>query len=315
MADWTEVPIEERHLDGMVDLLKEVLLHLGVRPKKLRYRATGREDWDPDRVYLEIGEEPRAGVDLHFRTVRCVEAAPSVYQAIQKVTMTALKQIGRDYRAHLENSPYRFLPQNPPTTQSSQATQEMEEAPEHEEDSCLEMTARYLLEQDSYLQSLENDYSRLDWHFKNTVQLSKKQEADNKLLTRDREMLLKELMEFQEVMKQKIQQERYMRLTMQARMDRTEKQTKEVEATNTQIGQALVDLTESTLPLLEENRRLKRKIAYLEQNNAHNAVNLTNLLRMSVYLQEKEERMLAAWRASDARRKKELREMRRQLPP
>ena len=147
------------------------------------------------------------------------------------------------------------------------------------------------------------------------MQLSKKQEADNKLLTRDREMLLKELMEFQEVMKQKIQQERYMRLTTQARMDRTEKQAKEVEATHTQMGQALVDLTESTLPLLEENRRLKRKIAYLEQNNAHNAVNLTNLLRMSVYLQEKEERMLAAWRASDARRKKELREMRSQLPP
>ncbi|WVZ76171.1 hypothetical protein U9M48_024168 [Paspalum notatum var. saurae] len=315
MTDWTEVPIEERHLGGMVDLLKEVLLHLGVRPKKLRYRAMGREDWDPVRVYLEIGEEPRAGVDLHFWTVRCAEAAPSVYQAIQKVTMTALKQISRDYRAHLENSPYRFLPQNPLTTQSSQATQEMEEAPEREEDSCLEVTARYLLEQDSYLQSLENDYSRLDWHFKNTVQLSKKQEADNKLLTRDREMLLKELMEFQEVMKQKIQQERYMRLTMQARMDRTEKQAKEVEATNTQMGQALVDLTKSTLPLLEENRRLKRKIAYLEQNNAHNAVNLTNLLRMSVYLQEKEERMLAAWRASDARRQKELREMRSQLPP
>ncbi|WVZ51654.1 hypothetical protein U9M48_002776 [Paspalum notatum var. saurae] len=167
--------------------------------------------------------------------------------------MTALKQISRDYRAHLENSPYRFLPQSPLTTQSSQATQEMEEAPEREEDSCLEVTARYLLEQDSYLQSLENDYSHLDWHFKNTVQLSKKQEADNKLLTRDRGMLLKELMEFQEVMKQKIQQERYMRLTMQARMDRTEKQAKEVEATNTQIGQALVDLTESTLPLLEEN--------------------------------------------------------------
>ncbi|WVZ97505.1 hypothetical protein U9M48_043032 [Paspalum notatum var. saurae] len=97
-------------------------------------------------------------------------------------------------------------------------------------------------------------------------------------------------------------------------MDRTEKQAKEVEATNTQIGQALVDLTESTLPLLEENERLKRKIAYLEQNNAHNVVNLTNLLRMSVYLQEKEERMLAAWRASNARRKKELREMRSQLP-
>ncbi|WVZ89718.1 hypothetical protein U9M48_036084 [Paspalum notatum var. saurae] len=98
-------------------------------------------------------------------------------------------------------------------------------------------------------------------------------------------------------------------------MDRTEKQIKEVEAINTQLGQALVDLTESTLPLLEENQRMKRKIAYLEQNNAHNAVNLTNLLRMSVYLQEKEERMLAAWRASDARRKEELHEMRRQLLP
>ncbi|WVZ48844.1 hypothetical protein U9M48_000246 [Paspalum notatum var. saurae] len=71
MTDWTEVPVEERHLGGMVDLLKEVLLHLGVRPKKLQYRALGREDWDPVRVYLEIGEEPRAGVDLHFRTVRC----------------------------------------------------------------------------------------------------------------------------------------------------------------------------------------------------------------------------------------------------
>ncbi|WVZ90694.1 hypothetical protein U9M48_036975 [Paspalum notatum var. saurae] len=101
---------------------------------------------------------------------------------------------------------------------------------------------------------------------------------------------------------------------MQARMDRTKKQTKKVEDTNTQLGQALVDLTESTMPLLEENQRMKRKIAYLEQNNAHNAVNLTNLLRKSVYLQEKEERMLAAWRASDAHRKKE-REMRRQLPP
>ncbi|WVZ89335.1 hypothetical protein U9M48_035756 [Paspalum notatum var. saurae] len=162
MVDWTEIPIEERHLGGMVDLLKEVLLHLGVRPKKLLYRAMGREEWDPVRVYLEIGEEPRAGVDLHFRTVRCAEAAPTVYQAIQKVTMTALKQIGRDYRAHLEDSPYRFLPWNPPTTQSSQAAQEMEEAPEREEDSCLEVTARYLLEQDNYLQSLENDYSRLD---------------------------------------------------------------------------------------------------------------------------------------------------------
>ncbi|WVZ87871.1 hypothetical protein U9M48_034446 [Paspalum notatum var. saurae] len=120
--------------------------------------------------------------------------------------MTALKRIGRDYRAHPEDSPYRFLPQNPLTTQSSQATQEMEKAPEREEDSCLQVTARYLLEQDSYLQSLENDYSRLDWHFKNTVQLSKKQEADNKLLTGDRGMPLKELMEFQEVMKRKIQQ-------------------------------------------------------------------------------------------------------------
>ncbi|WVZ89719.1 hypothetical protein U9M48_036085 [Paspalum notatum var. saurae] len=146
MADWIEILIEERHLGGMVDLLKEVLLHLGVRPKKLRYCEMGREEWDPVRVYLEIGEEPRAGVDLHFRTVRCAEATPSVYQAIQKVTMTALKQIGRDYRAHLENSPYRFLPQNPPTTPSSQAMQEMEEAPEHEEDSCLDVTARYLLE-------------------------------------------------------------------------------------------------------------------------------------------------------------------------
>ncbi|WVZ62883.1 hypothetical protein U9M48_012575 [Paspalum notatum var. saurae] len=151
MADWTEISIEKRHLGGIVDLLKEVLLHLGVRSKKLLYRAMGREEWDPVRVYLEISEEPRAEVDLRFRTVRCVEAAPTVYQAIQKVTMTALKQIGRDYRAHLEDSPYRFLPRNPPTTQSSQAAQEMEEAPEHEEDPCLEVTARYLLEQDSYL--------------------------------------------------------------------------------------------------------------------------------------------------------------------
>ncbi|WVZ90602.1 hypothetical protein U9M48_036887 [Paspalum notatum var. saurae] len=122
MADWTEIPIEERHLDGMVDLLKDVLLHLGVRLKKLWYRAMGREEWDPVRVYLEIGEEPRAGMDLHFRIVRCVEAAPTVYQAIQKVTMTALKRIGRDYRADLENSPYRFLPRNLPTNQSSPAT-------------------------------------------------------------------------------------------------------------------------------------------------------------------------------------------------
>ncbi|WVZ90624.1 hypothetical protein U9M48_036909 [Paspalum notatum var. saurae] len=77
MADWTEILIEERHLGGMVDLLKEVLLHLEVRPKKLRYRAMGREEWDTVRVYL--GEEPRAGMDLHFRTVRCAEAVPSVY--------------------------------------------------------------------------------------------------------------------------------------------------------------------------------------------------------------------------------------------
>ncbi|WVZ62881.1 hypothetical protein U9M48_012573 [Paspalum notatum var. saurae] len=98
-------------------------------------------------------------------------------------------------------------------------------------------------------------------------------------------------------------------------MDRTQKQIKEVEATNTQLGPALGNLTESTLPLLEENQRMKRKIAYLEQNNAHNAVNLTNLVRMSVYLREKEERMLAAWRASDTCHKEELPEMRRQLPP
>ncbi|WVZ83197.1 hypothetical protein U9M48_030367 [Paspalum notatum var. saurae] len=284
MTDWTEVPIEERHLGGMVDLLKEVLLHLGVRPKKLQYHAMGREDWDPVRVHLEIGEEPRAGVDLHFRTVRCAEAAPLVYQAIQKVTMTALKQINRDYRAHLEDSPYRYLPQNPLTTQSFQATQEMEEAPEREEDSCLEVSARYLPERDSYLRVRRTTTRVWTGTSKTSCGYPRSGEADNKPPTRDRGMLLKELMEFQEVMKQKIQQERYMRLTMQARMDRTEKQAKKVEATNTQMGQALVDQTESTLPLLEENRRLKRKIAYLEQNNAHNAVNLTNLLRMSVYL-------------------------------
>ncbi|WVZ60361.1 hypothetical protein U9M48_010398 [Paspalum notatum var. saurae] len=118
--------------------------------------------------------------------------------------MIALKRIGQDYRAHPEGRPLPVLTTEPADYSSSRATQEMEEAPEREEDPRLEVAARYLLEQDNYLQSLENDYSRLDWHFKNSVQLSKKQEADNKLLTRDRGMLLKELMEFQEVMKQKI---------------------------------------------------------------------------------------------------------------
>ncbi|WVZ90170.1 hypothetical protein U9M48_036497 [Paspalum notatum var. saurae] len=30
MADWTEIPVEEKHLYGLVNVLKEVLLHLGV---------------------------------------------------------------------------------------------------------------------------------------------------------------------------------------------------------------------------------------------------------------------------------------------
>ncbi|WVZ48606.1 hypothetical protein U9M48_000027 [Paspalum notatum var. saurae] len=156
----------------MVDLLKEVLLHLGVRPKKLQYHAMGREDWDPVRVYLEIGEEPRAGVDLHFRTVRCARQ-PRRLPCHPKATMTALKRIGGDYRAHPEDSPYRFLPRNPPTTQSSRATQEMEKAPEREEDSCLQVIARYLPERDSYLR-VRRTTTRAWTGFKNTVQLSKK---------------------------------------------------------------------------------------------------------------------------------------------
>jgi len=58
MVDWTEFPIEERHLNRMVDVLREILLHLGVHSKKLQYQAISKEEWDPIRVYLEITEEP-----------------------------------------------------------------------------------------------------------------------------------------------------------------------------------------------------------------------------------------------------------------
>jgi hypothetical protein len=299
-----------------VDVLRAVLHYLGVGPDKLRYRAAaGPNEWDPIEVCLDIAEEPRAGINYSFRAVQCLESAPSLYLAIQRATNSALRRIARDYWTQLEGSRFRFLPRDLPTDLTTvSALQAMEYAPDLEEDLCLRMTARCLLEQSRYLHHLEQEHSRTEWHYQSTVELTKSQEAKIKKHEKDRELLLREIMECQRIGEENTWREHYQRVTAQQREEQTQAKHKELEEAHSRQKEAMDALTDRALPLIERNKRLERRVAYLEKLCNYNAVNLTNLLRISLYLLEKEDRQLTAWKESDARRVREIHELRDQLP-
>ncbi|WVZ51785.1 hypothetical protein U9M48_002895 [Paspalum notatum var. saurae] len=110
MADWTEAPRRNGGpTEGSSSALGGTFEEASV-PCNGQRRLGSSQGIPGDQRRAQS----RSGLALPDSSVR--RGSPSVYQAIQKVTMTALKQISRDYRAHLEDSPYRFLPQNPLTT-------------------------------------------------------------------------------------------------------------------------------------------------------------------------------------------------------
>ena len=106
MEPWTDWLTEERHLNGMVDLLKGMLQHLGVRPEHVQFTAQIRRYWDPAVVMLYIDAVQTAAPGVPFPAVHLVATSPTVPWGIQKAAISAIKVIGRDYRAYLQHSEF-----------------------------------------------------------------------------------------------------------------------------------------------------------------------------------------------------------------
>jgi len=156
MEPWTDWLTEERHLNGMVDLLKGMLQHLGVRPEHVQFTAQIRRDWDPAVVMLYIDAVQTAAPGVPFPAVHLVATSPTVPWGIQKAAISAIKVIGCDYRAYLQHSEFRLFPRLLPTAPHlHHLEREMQEAPFREADLCTTALGRFVLLQDAYLSSLE----------------------------------------------------------------------------------------------------------------------------------------------------------------
>jgi len=105
-------------------------------------------------LYIDAVQTAAPGVP--FPAVHLVATSPTVPWGIQKVAISAIKVIGRDYRAYLQHSEFRLFPRLLPTAPHlHHLEREMQEAPFREADLCTTALGRFVLLQDAYLSSLE----------------------------------------------------------------------------------------------------------------------------------------------------------------
>jgi hypothetical protein len=183
-----------------------------------------------------------------------------------------------------------------------------------ESDHCLTITGRYTLSQHRYLATLETDYDELYGAYRANVDFCTTQHNHIGELRHMLDGAYQQFDVYKAQAEQRVEAEHYLRMAAESHQYEAELTLSQYTWVIAVMEQRMKENLEVADASAEEARKLKREIALLKQSNEDNAGNLADLLHKAMYLWEKSDRTLQAWKKSDARRVRELRDLASELP-
>ena len=123
-----------------------------------------------------------------------------------------------------------------------------------------------------------------------------------------------EFEDYQRVAEERLTAERYRRVTVENRQLHAEAERSHMAQVLLIMENKIQEQLEVMYSLTEENRELRKNVAFQEKNREANKNNLTHLLWKTVFQLERFDRAVAAWRKTDTHRVLSSRGCRRTFP-
>jgi len=120
--------------------------------------------------------------------------------------------------------------------------------------------------------------------------------------------------DYQRVAEERLTAERYRRVTAENRQLHAEAERSHMAQVLLIMENKIQEQLEVMYSLTEENRELRKNVAFLEKNREANKNNLTHLLWKTVFQLERFDRAVAAWRKTDTHRVAEFQRLQEDFP-
>lgn len=238
----------------------------------------------------------------------------TVEEGLQSTAHQALRSVMRDYYEHLRETEYHLLPRALDQFLTLEEQSHMSgQIIFAEEDSCLRASAIHLLEQDKYITQLEQKRRQDRVRMMDYEEDMKKDALVQGHLREAIAELQEDLNRREEAHKAEVADLQFKTADLgngfcylNSQVLSLQRELDDCKATQNRKGNQERNKGLSMFKLQSENKALKKEIEELKQRAHRNQGHLIESMRMKELLQDKCDRVIAAWKRFDKMRLKEM---------